>query len=135
MIRINNPFEENEDKNQELIKKLVETNPINAEFIENTNEEIDKIINQSKTKLDDLLSILLQKIDDDFESFIYHFSEEYNNAKNKLLEIDKMMPKTLDIEAKQLIRKIPHLKEKVLHDYIRLAKHTLKNSVVKWYVK
>ena len=56
---INNHFEENED----FIKKLVETNPINAEFIDNTNEEIDKIINQSKTKLDDLLSILLQKID------------------------------------------------------------------------
>ena len=41
--RINNHFEENED----FIKKLVETNPINAEFIDNTNEEIDKIINKS----------------------------------------------------------------------------------------
>ena len=135
MIRIINPFEDNEDKNQELIKKLVETNPIKAEFVENTNEEIDKIINQSKTKLDDLLSILLQKIDDDFENFIYQFSEEYNKSKNELLEIDKMIPKTLDIETKKLIRKIPHLKEQVLHDYVRLAKHTLKNSVVKWYVK
>ena len=129
--RINNHFEENED----FIKKLVETNPINAEFIDNTNEEIDKIINQSTKKLDDLLSILLQKIDDDFESFIYHFSKEYNKSKNELLKIDKMIDKTLDIETKKLIRKIPHLKEKVLHDYIRLAKHTLKNSVVKWYVK
>ena len=55
MIRIINPFEDNEDKNQELIKKLVETNPIKAEFIENTNEEIDKIINQSTEKIDNLL--------------------------------------------------------------------------------
>lgn len=118
------------NKNQEEDIKLIETqlDPIAVELIKDTNEEIDKIVEESTEKINILLSILLKKIDNDFDGFIYQFSKEYNSAMNKVLEIDNMISKNLGDETIiNFNKKFPYINEQDLYRCIGLIKNTLKN--------
>lgn len=133
----NDSFELNKNQEEEVIK-LIETqlDPIAVELIKDTNEEIDKIVNESTEKIDVLLSILLKKIDNDFDGFIYHFSKEYNNARNKVLVIDNTISKNLGDETIiNFNKKFPYINEQELYSCIGLIKNTLKNLFTNAIIK
>lgn len=133
----NDSFELNKNQEEEVIK-LIETqlDPIAVELIKDTNEEIDKIINESTEKIDVLLSIFLKKIDNDFDGFIYHFSQEYNNARNKVLVIDNTISKNLGDETiMNFNKKFPYINEQELYSCIDLIKNTFKNLFTNAIIK
>ena len=133
----NDSFELNKNQEEEVIK-LIETqlDPIAVELIKDTNEEIDKIVNESTEKIDFLLSIFLKKIDDDFDGFIYRFSQEYNNARNKVLVIDNTISKNLGDETiMNFNKKFPYINEQELYSCIGLIKNTLKNLFTNAIIK